>query len=97
MIEYGGSDYENHVQLVGCSVSAVGLYQQQRSRTAGEKHDRGRTSELWNDGRLPGRNQAAVQLSGAGQGCPRRLGRDRLERDLGFGRQLALETSNLPP
>jgi len=55
-----GSDYENHMQLIGCSLDVGGLYQQQRTPTAGEKHDRGRASELGDDCGLPGRNETAL-------------------------------------
>jgi hypothetical protein len=61
-----GGDDESTSQLARCSIDALGLYQQQRSFAAAEDH-RGRTSELGNDGGMPGRNQAAVQLIGAMQ------------------------------
>jgi hypothetical protein len=60
-----GGDDESTSQLARGSIDVVGLYQQQRSLAAAED-DRGRTSELGNDGGVPGRNQAALQLIGAG-------------------------------
>jgi hypothetical protein len=60
-----GGDDESTSQLARCSIDAVGLYQQQRSLAAAAEDHRGRTSELGDDGGMPGRNQAAVQLIGA--------------------------------
>jgi hypothetical protein len=58
-----GGDNENSIKRVDRHMVDVGLHQQQRSFAAGEDHG-GRTAELRDDGRLSGRNEASLQLSG---------------------------------
>ena len=63
-VEDAEVDDENPVQLSRCNIDAVGVYQQQQPLAAAED-DRGRPSELRDDGRLRGRKQPTLPLSPA--------------------------------